>query len=438
MIPSGDRVAIIGGGVSGALSAVRLAQRGFSVTLLEKAAIGNGSSSRSMAGIRAQFGARETIVGMLFAEWFYVHFHDLLETPPDQRQPVIRQNGYLFLYDDPDSADLDEGWGGARAAARAWEVGRKTAELQRSVGVPVEILDRGAVLERWPFMRADLIVGGTFCPTDGFLYPPVIYGEAIRRARELGVDVRQQTEVVGARSSRGRLTALVTARGDLTVDAVVNCTNAWSPRVSRLLGGMELAIEPTKRYLYHLKPDVPVLSAEALAGLPMTIFGMGNGLGAHYRPDGDKLILAGTGTSGTEPEFADEDQDVVRSGFGHTHGVDNLGIRILLSIERYAPELATSGGLVATTCGFYGLSPDGSPLIGRDSRMENLFHAAGFSGHGVMHAPITAFLVESLVAGDVREGKVTLPTPFQEQSLDLDAFDPSRDFARSDHEHAVL
>ena len=47
-------VAIIGGGVSGALCAARLAQRGFSVTLLEKAAIGNGSSSRSMAGIRAR------------------------------------------------------------------------------------------------------------------------------------------------------------------------------------------------------------------------------------------------------------------------------------------------------------------------------------------------------------------------------------------------
>jgi sarcosine oxidase subunit beta len=45
-------VVIIGGGSTGALSAVRLAEQGFQVTVLEKAQIGNGSSSRSAAGIR--------------------------------------------------------------------------------------------------------------------------------------------------------------------------------------------------------------------------------------------------------------------------------------------------------------------------------------------------------------------------------------------------
>jgi glycine/D-amino acid oxidase-like deaminating enzyme len=69
----GDRVAIIGGGVTGALSAARLAQRGFDV-VLEKAGIGNGSSGRSMADIRAQFRARESVIGMLFWNWWHVHF----------------------------------------------------------------------------------------------------------------------------------------------------------------------------------------------------------------------------------------------------------------------------------------------------------------------------------------------------------------------------
>src|SRR5690348_16040845 len=96
-----ERVAIIGGSVTGALTAARLAQRGFDVVLLEKAGIGNGSSSRSMAGIRAQFGVEETVIGMLFSEWWYVHFHELLHTPLALQQPVIKQNGYLFLYDHP-------------------------------------------------------------------------------------------------------------------------------------------------------------------------------------------------------------------------------------------------------------------------------------------------------------------------------------------------
>src|SRR5437899_12824052 len=94
-----DRVVLIGGGSTNALIAVRLAERGFRVTILEKAKIGNGSSSRSAAGIRAQFSIEETVVGMQYSEWWYSHFHDLLHSPPDVRDhPVMRQNGYLFLY----------------------------------------------------------------------------------------------------------------------------------------------------------------------------------------------------------------------------------------------------------------------------------------------------------------------------------------------------
>src|SRR5690348_4932668 len=102
MAVAGECVVLIGAGATGALTAVRLAERGFHVTVLEKAAIGNGSSSRSNACIRAQFGVAETITGMMYSEWWYSHFHDQLQTPPENRQPVIEQNGYLFLYEQPD------------------------------------------------------------------------------------------------------------------------------------------------------------------------------------------------------------------------------------------------------------------------------------------------------------------------------------------------
>src|SRR5207248_6706803 len=101
---SDEHVVIIGGGATSALIAVRLAERGFRVTVLEKAQLGNGSSSRSAAGIRAQFSTEETVVGMQYSESWYSHFHDILQSPADVRkQPVIRQNGYLFLYESPEA-----------------------------------------------------------------------------------------------------------------------------------------------------------------------------------------------------------------------------------------------------------------------------------------------------------------------------------------------
>jgi sarcosine oxidase subunit beta len=433
-----DRVVLIGGGVTSALSAVRLAERGFDVTVVEKAGIGNGSSSRSMAGIRAQFGVAETITGMLFAQWYYVNFHELLHTPVDQRQTVIRQNGYLFLFDDPECAELRAEPNRQAVARDAWVQGQTNATLQRSLGAPVESLAPPEVKRRWPHLVTDRLLGANFCGTDGFLSPTVIYGEGIRRARELGATIVQRAEVLGAAMSGGKISAIQTTRGPIEADVFVNCTNAWAPRTSRRLGGMELAISPTKRFLYHLRPEHGAMASDELERQPMTIYGMGDGLGAHSRPDGPQLILAGTHDPWADPEFTDDDQDVVPAPFDHRNGVDNFGFRILLRMAEYAPELAASGGLVATTCGYYGLSADGSPLIGPDAKLANLFHAAGFSGHGVMHAPISALLVEALVAGDAINGHVGLPAPFEAHSIDLAAFDPGRDFARSAHESAVL
>ncbi len=105
----------------------------------------------------------------------------------------------------------------------------------------------------------------------------------------------------------------------------------------------------------------------------------------------------------------------------------------------FAPELAESLGLTATTSGYYGATPDADPLIGRDAQQANLIHAAGFSGHGLMHAPITAVLVEAIVAGDVApDGMVRLPPPFAQYMIDLATFDPGRDFAAVQGEHLVL
>src|SRR5215469_11428881 len=117
-----DHVVLIGGGSTNALTAVGLAERGFRVTILEKARIGNGSSSRSAAGIRAQFSVEETVIGMQYSEWWYTQFHEILRTPPERSQPVIKQNGYLFLYED--SGQAAPAWKPAirSAAAQAWQL----------------------------------------------------------------------------------------------------------------------------------------------------------------------------------------------------------------------------------------------------------------------------------------------------------------------------
>ncbi len=429
---TGEHVAIIGGGVTGALCAVRLAERGFRVTVLEKAHIGNGSSSRSAAGIRAQWGVPETIRGLLYAEAWYGQFHDALRTPVERRQPVIRRNGYLFLFENPDAVEPER-----RAdTAAAWALGQANMATQRAEGAHVEALTPAELAHRWPWLDTDRLIGATWGPNDGFLYPHMIYGEGFRRARELGVQVWTETEALGAQTRGGRITTLETTRGPLEVDWVVNAANAWAPRVSQRLGGMALPIAPTKRYLYHLEPTHPILDAGDWERLPMFIFGMGPGRGAHARPDGPLLLLGGAGATEPESTFTDDDQDAIRDGFNHAVGIDNAAYDLLAQVDDFSTALANCGGVKATTCGFYAMSPDGVPLIGRDTHLANLAHAAGFSGHGVMHAPITALLVEALLASDAHDGAVSLP--FGMGEIHLSAFDPARDFSATRAESAVL
>ena len=436
--PSADHVVLIGGGSTNALTAVRLAERGFRVTILEKAKIGNGSSSRSAAGIRAQFSVEETVIGMQYSEWWYKQFHEVLRTPPDRSQPVIQQNGYLFLYENPEHAAPAWKPSIRSAAEQAWQVAQANVAMQQKIGLPVEILTPREIHDRWPHIEPDRLVGATWCPTDGFLYPQMIYTEGFRRAQELGACLMQDTEVIGATLRGGRIVALETTKGPIEGNWFVNGTNAWAPRLSRRIGGMPLPIAPLKRYLYFLKPGRPIMSMEEWHRLPMTIYGIGIGRGAHSRPENELLMIAWAHETNPEPYFTDEDQDRIDPPFNHTNGIDNYGYAILEQVMIFAPRLADVGGLTATTSGFYGTTPDANPLIGIDANLDNLVHAAGFSGHGLMHAPITTVLVEAIIARDVENGRVRLPPPFDKHTIDLSTFDPGRTFSPSKKEALVL
>lgn len=434
---SGDRVAIIGGGATGALCSVLLAEAGFQVIALEKKAIGNGSSSRSAACIRAQFGVRETALGMAYSEYFYDHFHDYMHTPSDQQCWMIRHNGYLFLYENPAVYEADPIK--RYEAALAWVNAQAHAAMHRKINLPVEVLTPAEVQARWPHLDGSRLVGATWCPSDGFLNHDQIYQLGFRRAQELGAILRQNTEVIGASVSGGRITALQTTGGDVECDWVVNAAGAWSPRVGRSLGGMDLRISPLKRYLWFLSTRNPeVVAPNKWLDLPMTIYGMGAGRGAYSRPETrEQLLLGWAHETPPEPNFADADQDLVEPAFANIPMGDHA-VALMSQVADFSPVLAECGSVTSITCGYYETTPDHNPMIGFDDGVANLVHAAGFSGHGLMHAPITALLVREIIRGVGAEATVSLPAPFERYAMSLQAFAPNRQINLDKKEDIVI
>jgi sarcosine oxidase subunit beta len=371
---------------------------------------------------------------MLYAEWVYQHFYEYLDRP--ERGRVIRQTGYLFLYENPESTFRSQPE--LRVVQAEWIRAQQRVQMQRDLGVEVELLSPSCVTSRWPHLLEERISGATFRQQDGTLLVEPIVDEPLEAAKALGARVLLRTEAIGARHRAGRIASVEIPDASLHADWVVNATNAWAPRVSATLGGMLLPVVPLKRYLYRyaFSSHPTNLSLGRLTTLPMTIYGAGPGRGAYSRPDGTAMLMGWARDYTAEPAFTDEEQDEIRAGYCHTDagGLRNLAVDIRQQIAEFAPGLVASGGVVRTTSGFYAVTPDGMPLIGTDARLDNLVHAVGFCGHGIMRAPLTALQVEAIICGDTTLGEpgerlVRLPAPFSGHAIDQANFDPKRDFA---------
>src|SRR5882757_5630186 len=146
-------VAIIGGGIVGSSIAYHLVAAGCKNVLVieSESAQGKGSTGKSMGGVRAQFSTSVNIQMSLYSIPFYASFEERLGYPCD-----YRPQGYLFCAtNEKHIAYL-----------------RANHEKQIAMGLTnVRLVAGGEIRGLFPQLRADDIVGGSFCSTDGFVDP---------------------------------------------------------------------------------------------------------------------------------------------------------------------------------------------------------------------------------------------------------------------------
>ena len=401
------RVVIIGAGITGTLTAVRLRRAGWEVILLEARWVGAGSSSRTAAGIRQQFSTPETVLGMRYSVDIYRRFP---EEVGGLLVPIV-ENGYLFLLED------------------GLEAARGRVEMQHSCGLDeVELLDPAETARRFPFVDPNEIVGASWCPSDGFLRPEVVYGEAAASARARGVEIRQGAGVEDARHRNGGIEAVLAGGQWVEADLFIDATNAWSPRTARALGASVLPVSPLKRYLWFLGRGES-MSAATLQTMPMVVAPGG----AYCHPENAETLMTGLAhQTQAQPDFSDEDQDAIEAGYSHKDGVDSRAFEVWASLAQYLPAVGEFKGVHATTCGFYGTTPDHNPFLGFDPQVKNLVRLVGFSGHGAMFGPFTARVAEVLAEAGTDPATVEVLG----REVDLAAFRLDRQF-RS-HEAMVI
>jgi sarcosine oxidase, subunit beta len=370
-LPRRAAVVIVGGGVMGTSIAYHLAARGQpDVVLLERADLfGQGATGKCAGGVRHQFGTAINI--RLSTE--SIRMLENFETEPGH--PIgLRQCGYLFILTRAEDVDAF----------------RQNVALQHRLGVQTQWLTPDEVARLVPQVRTDDVLAGTFYPRDGLADPSGVVDGYVSGARRLGATLLTGVEVTGLQASARTVHSVETSVGSIETGLLINAAGPFAANIGRMLG-LDLPIAPLRRQMVLTTP-IPEIP-------PDFPFVIDFATGLYFHREGTGLLTG----------MANQDQ---------TPGIDES---VDLDWEQTALEFAVRrmpllerAGLAAHWAGLYEMTPDAHPLVGRQAPFDNVFVAAGFSGHGFMQGPIVGKLLAELILDG------------QARTLDISALNPAR------------
>ena len=381
-------VVIIGSGIVGSSVAYHLAEAGCrNVLVIEREAHqGKGSTGKSMGGVRAQFSTPVNIQMSRYSIDFFSKFDEVVGHPAD-----YRAHGYLFC------ATNEKHLAYLKA----------NRERQHALGVTnVEWVTPADIVAMVPQLRVDDVLGGTFCPTDGFVDPHSVMMGFMLNARQRGARLWLDTQVTGIQVDPGsadvlsasggisgisrknadgtsalpgleerRIAGVQTSRGFVSTRVVVNAAGAWAAEVAKMAGA-ELPVEPLRRQLVPTEPFDQLPKR-----FPMVI---DMSTGFHFRREGKGILLAWNDpeeTPGFKTEF---DTTFVEKIL--THAASRVPC---LEEAEVNPRRAWAG--------LYEMTPDHHAIIGPSPNVGGLYFVNGFSGHGVMHSPASGRITADLI-----------------------------------------
>ena len=375
-------IVIIGAGVIGASAAYHLARRGWREILVvdRSSGPGQGSTGKATGGFRAQYATPINVrLSLLSREKLRCFTEDT------GGNAGYVQAGYLWL----------------ASTARELEVLRAAQRVQHQEGLSEAVEVGPEEIGRLnPAVALDEVIGGAFCPSDGFIRPSGIVEGYLAAARRLGVKLEWEVQVTGLRRGPDDCIAVVeTSRDAVSAGAVVNAAGPWAAQVAQW-AGLDLPVAPLRRQVAATTPTDLLPHT-----MPMTIFTTD---GFHLRVrDGRILLLWPTAGVPGRPFDTNVDDKWIGAVVDKAHRRVPIVRRV--TIDRNA-----------CWAGLYEVTPDKHAILGAAPACSNLFLLNGCSGHGVMHAPALGQLLAEVMsdgAASTMDISPLRPSRFREGDL---------------------
>jgi glycine cleavage system aminomethyltransferase T/glycine/D-amino acid oxidase-like deaminating enzyme len=353
-LPSRAEIVIIGGGVIGTSVAYHLTRLGRTdVVLLEQGRLSGGTTWHA-AGLVGQLRATESGTRLV---QYSAQLYSELEDETGLATGFKRCGGVTV----------------ARTSDRMIQL-QRTAATAEAYDLECELISPARARDLYPVLYADDLVGAIWLPGDGTANPVDVTASLARGARTRGARIIEQTRVTAITTDGGRVTGVVTDRGAIEVETVVNCAGQWAKAIGLMAG-----------------VNVPLHSAEHFYAVTERIDGVHSNLPILRDPDGYtyfKEEVGGLVVGGFEPDakpwvapdrlpypfefqLLDEDWDhfsvLMESALHRIPALHHTGMKKLYN----GPESFT---------------PDNQFILGEAPEVRSFFVAAGFNSVGIASA----------------------------------------------------
>ena len=328
------RVVVIGGGVVGTSVLYHLAKMGWSdVCLIERSVLTAGSSWHAAGGIHA-LNADPNIAQL------QAYTIDLLsEIEKESGQNIgLHMTGGLTMAGTPDR------WEWLQSAYRTFQ----------SIGIEdCRLVSVEEAVELNPIMSGEGLLGGMWADREGYVDTTGTVHAYAGAAKKHGADVIEHNRVLELNQTLEGW-EIVTEKGTINCEHVVNAAGLWAKQVGRM-AGIELPVSPLNHH-YLVSDTIPKLE-ELDFEVPMTVDLEGF---TYMRQDQKGLLL---GIYEVDHEHWMMDGAPWEYGFElQKEDTDRIEKELIMGFERY-PDLQNVG-VKTWVNGAFTFSPDGNPLVG--------------------------------------------------------------------------
>lgn len=388
-------VVIVGGAIYGSSVAWWLASDpdfDGSILVIEKdPSYEKCATAHTNSCIRQQFSNPLNVQISQFGAEFIKGFRGFMGNDPRVPELSIQSYGYMYLADDEAFANTL----------------RDAQKIQNGAGAATQIMTADDIKAAYPFYNVDDITLGSINLVDeGYWDGGAVFDWWRRSARERGVEY-VAGEVVYMAVDAGRVTSVTLASGEVVGCGKVVNASGTRGAVTAKMAGIEIPIEPRKRFTWIFSAEQPLDR-----DLPLTI----DPSGVHVRQDGPKTYLAGG--------HSDHDPAVDFDDFTMDHGLwqDHIWPTIATRIPQFEAIK-----VITEWAGHYDFNTlDHNAILGPHPDITNFYFTNGFSGHGLQQSPAMGRgTAEMIVHGQYRSldlspfgfERIAAGTPFVEKAV---------------------